>query len=324
MAVVFEDKTGNKAEIIRELHDLWSQMYRILGIRLGLSNEALRFAATLRSHTVQNRLLSEEDSVELLRGRGADPRTVVETAQWLLSVTRAVDSVASMERLSHAITRISQARLFAAAIALRSQEWDCKDNERIRRSWESVTFRIYGMYKKDARTAVGSYVRLSWMIMNEELSADDVVDGLRSIGDDYPIEEALSELRATDCYSTRKEEVRYFLWKYDEFLSTKNRQRFTNEQWDRIWRSSASDTIEHILPQSTEREHVHWLGNLLLLPPRLNSELNDRTPKEKTSAYGETGLLIAQEVAGYSGRWSKRAILEREDYLLEWAKEEWR
>ena len=323
MAVVFEAETGNNTEIIDELHGLWSEMYKVIGIRLGINNETLRFAATLRNSNVPNKLLSEGDSVELLRTRGAEPRTVVETAQWLLEVTKAVHSVASMERLSHTVTRISQARLLASSIVLCSRNWTTSDKERVLKRWENVTFRIYGMYKKDARTAVGSYVRLSWKIMNEGLSSDDVISELGTIGNDYPIEEAVSELRATDWYSTRRDEVRYLFWKYEESLARRNGQRFTNEQWDRIWRSSFSDTIEHILPQSTGKEHVHWLGNLLLLPPGLNSQLGAQTPKRKASSYRSTGLLIAEDAASYSGRWNKQTILEREDRLLEWAKQEW-
>jgi hypothetical protein len=323
MAVVFEAETGNQVEIIDELHDLWSKMYQVLGVRLGLSSEALRFAATLRSGSLPNRVLSEEDSVELFRASGEQPRDVVETAQWLLDVTREVDSIASMERLAHTVTRISQARLLASAILIRSRQWDESDKESVLTRWESVTFRIYGLHKKDARTAVGDYVRLSWKTINESLSASEVMDDLEAIGTDYPINEIVEELRVADWYSTRKDEVRYFLWKYEEYLAKENGQNFTNEQWDRIWKRSPAETIEHILPQSTGRDYVHWLGNLLLLPPGLNSKLGARGPKSKAEEYRKTGLLIADDVASYSGKWSKQKIVERGDRLLEWATQCW-
>lgn len=322
MAVVFEAETGNNREIIGELHRLWSEMYHTMGIRLGLSNETLRFAATLYSDNVPNRLLGEGDSVELLRARGSEPRTVVETAQWLLDVTKAVDRVASMERRSHTVTRISQARLLASAIFLCSQDWVANERDRVLTRWERVTFRIYGLYRKDARTAVGSYIRLSWKILNKGLSPADVIREIDTIGSEYPIDGALNEIRTIDWYSTRREEVRYLFWRYEEFLSKRSGQRFTNEQWDRIWRSSVADTIEHILPQSSGHDHVHWLGNLLLLPPGLNSQLGAQAPKVKATSYRRTGLLIADDAASYSGKWSKLKILEREDRLIEWAKQE--
>ncbi len=48
MAIVFEADTGNKSEIIDEVHQLWTNIYRCVGLRLGMSTESLRFAATLR------------------------------------------------------------------------------------------------------------------------------------------------------------------------------------------------------------------------------------------------------------------------------------
>ena len=40
MALVFESKqTDNKSEIIDEVHELWSEIYRIVGLRIGLSAE---------------------------------------------------------------------------------------------------------------------------------------------------------------------------------------------------------------------------------------------------------------------------------------------
>ena len=69
--------------------------------------------------------------------------------------------------------------------------------------------------------------------------------------------------------------------KFEEHFAEQIGQSFDNEQWTRIWEASVSDSIEHILPQSSEKQHVHWLGNLLLLPPRLNSKLRDLSPTNK-------------------------------------------
>ena len=49
MAIVFESDSGNSSETIDEVHQLWAQIYAHIGLRLGLSTESLRFAATLRS-----------------------------------------------------------------------------------------------------------------------------------------------------------------------------------------------------------------------------------------------------------------------------------
>ena len=194
-----------------------------------------------------------------------------------------------------------------------------------------MTFRIYGMFGKDARTAVGDYVRLAWSIARGRLSADQVLGRLSAIGAAFPITEAVSKLRATDCYTNWGEELRYFFHRYEEHLARKAGQSFDNEQWNRIWQSSAADSIEHIRPQSywrsagleTDPNDVHRLGNLLILPPRLNSKLGAKAPEEKANDYRKTGLLLVQEVAEQLAGWSWRLTIERENALLEWALREW-
>src|SRR5579863_3090238 len=49
MGIAFEHGSGNKAETIAELHGIWEGIYTTIGLRQGLSTEALRFAATLKS-----------------------------------------------------------------------------------------------------------------------------------------------------------------------------------------------------------------------------------------------------------------------------------
>ncbi|MBU1776989.1 MAG: HNH endonuclease family protein [Gammaproteobacteria bacterium] len=89
---------------------------------------------------------------------------------------------------------------------------------------------------------------------------------------------------------------------------------------------SPSESIEHILPKSKASEKFkHRLGNLVLLPPRLNSKLQADSPKNKAVSYRQTGLLIASEVADLIDKaaWNNAAIHDREETLLAWAKTEW-
>lgn len=331
MAVVFESTTGNKSEIIDEVHQLWTDIYRCAGLRLGLSTESLRFAATLRhAGYAPNRPLSEEDAAELLLNQSKQgPAKVVETTRWLKAVTEAVDQLLA-DRRKNAITKIAHARMVATAVYLRA-DFTKEEKARILRRWENVTFRIYGMFKKDARTAVGDYVRLAWRIVNGKLSVDDILQRLSRIGAGYPIAEAVKSLRERNCYTGWGEELRYFFHRYEEYLARQAGQKFNNEQWIRIWESNTADSIEHIRPQSywaslglaQYTDQVHRLGNLLILPPRLNSKLKDKSPVLKASEYTNTGLLVVQEVTGQLSDWSDRQIEERENGLLTWAIEEW-
>ena len=221
--------------------------------------------------------------------------------------------------------------MVATAVYLRT---DFAENERteVLRRWENVTFRIYGMFKKDSRSAVGDYVRLAWSIVKQQLSADRVIERLLDIGKNYPIADAVENLRGTNWYDYG-EDLRYFLHRYEEHLSKHAGQNFDNEQWNRIWATSASNSIEHIRPQSwwtsrgqeDDEGRMHGLGNLLLLPPRLNSKLKDKSASEKADAYTKTGLLIAQEVADLisTSGWTFEVMKEREDALLKWAYQEW-
>ena len=222
--------------------------------------------------------------------------------------------------------------MVATAVHLR-QDFTEGDKAKILNRWEKVTFRIYGMFRKDARWAVGDYVRLAWRIVNEELSSTETLKGLSEIGSKFPVEEAIENLRNANCYTYWGEELRYFLHRYEEHLSKEAGQNFDNEQWHRIWATNSARSIEHIRPQSwwtsrgkeSDEGRMHSLGNLVLLPPGLNSKLQDKPARKKVDAYTKTGLLIAQEVAGIvsTSGWKSRTMKEREAHLLEWAMQEW-
>ena len=331
MAIVF-DRAANKSEIIDMVHLLWTQIYDCVGLRLGLSTESLRFAATLRNPECPNRLLGQEDAALMLYDQSkGGPDQVIETTRWLKDVTTAVDQLVANRRMD-AVTTIVQARMLATALHLR-QDFTKHERDRVLRRWENVTFRIYGMFRKDARWAVGDYVRLAWRIVNEQLSPDEILGGLSEIGRKFPVNEAVENLRNTNCYAYWGDELRYFMHRYEEHLSKKAGQNFDNEQWGRIWATTSARSIEHIRPQSwwtsrgreSDEGRMHGLGNLLLLPPGLNSKLQDKPARKKVGAYTKTGLLIAQEVADVvsTDGWSLKTMKERETDLLEWAIQEW-
>jgi hypothetical protein len=202
MGSAFDLKKGKK-ELISELHNVWRDIYACVGLRLGMSSEALRFAATLRTEQPQNKPLGEEDAVEILHAQSQTPNDIVTTAQWLLAVTRACDKVRENPRLN-AVARIQQARLLAAAINLRT-DLAATDRAELFRLWENITFRIFGMLGNDARSAVGEYVRLAWTISNEKPKAKQIAAMLRNLGGKYLIQEAVDNLRNTDCYSDWQE-----------------------------------------------------------------------------------------------------------------------
>ncbi len=182
------------------------------------------------------------------------------------------------------------------------------------------------MLGNDARTRVGDYIRLAWRVVNEKLSAPSILMAIGQIGEEFKISDAVDNLRNSNCYEGWQSELRYFMFRYEEYLSRKQKLNFSNEQWEKIWLVSPSESIEHIWANSKAPEkYKHRLGNLLLLPPKLNSVLQDDPPKSKIAAYRKTGLLIAAEVADIieTDGWTAKSIEAREATLLEWATIEW-
>lgn len=324
MGAAFELKNANQSGVIKDLHRTWRDIYSVIGLRQGLSTEALRFAATLRAGSAPSRPLGEEGSVDALRSESTSAKDLRNVAGWLLSVTKASDSVIKDVRIN-AVTRISQARLLATAIHLRT---DLKANERklLLARWEKVSFRIYGMLGNDARKRVGDYVRLAWQVVNKTLSVKDIDLAIGEIGKDFPIDDAVAELQSANCYEGWENELRYLMFRYEEHLAWKQKLNFSNEQWAKIWMVSPSESIEHIWAQSKAPvKQMHRLGNLVLLPPKLNSKLQNKQPKDKVEDYRKTGLLIAGEVADLieKGGWNAKTIETREQAILDWARSEW-
>jgi hypothetical protein len=326
MGEAFQLPKVNNDGLIKELHTTWRDIYSVIGLRQGLSTEALRFAATLAKKSVPSRPLGEEDAVyalkELSMGEAANIRRV---SSWLLDVTKACDRVVASNRLN-AVTRISQARALAVAIHLRD-DLSKSEKEKLLSRWEKVTFRIYGMLGKDARTRVGDYVKLAWRVVNEKLAANGISKAIGDIGDGFPIDDAIEGLRNGNCYEGWQVELRYFMFKYEEFLSKKQGMNFKNDQWQKIWMASPSDSIEHIVPKSKAPEkQKHRLGNLVMLPPKLNSKLKDKPTKEKVGDYTRTGLLVAGRVSSIFAEgngWKREQIDKWEEELVSWAAREW-
>ncbi len=291
-----------------------------------MSSEALRFAATLKSTERLSRVQGEEAAVETLRDLAGDTvKGTIEVSNWILEVVKAVDKLLADKRRT-AVTKIAQARLLAVAIELSSMSNLQRDE--LLNAWENVTFRIFGMCRRDARTGVGFYVRLARKLFIEGMKHEDALNEIRALGaGDFAIKPAVEQLRSENTYEGSyegwEEELRYFMFRYEEHLAAKQGQTFSNEQWERIWADAPAKSIEHISPQSKGRSYVHRLGNLVLLPPQLNSKLGDMDLSKKATEYEKTGLLIAAELKPALRKWTSASVNKREEALLGWATQEW-
>ncbi|MDE0323422.1 MAG: DUF262 domain-containing HNH endonuclease family protein [Candidatus Poribacteria bacterium] len=325
MEAAFQADQGNSNEHIDELHEIWGNFYRTVGLREGIDSEAFTFAATLRSSV--SKVISEEDAVgRLIRQVGGSVAKTIEISGWLLKVVNTVNRL--YEEMRQPIIKVQHARLLAISIMLR--DFPEVEERKLLNLWEKTSFLIFGLYRKDARNEKGNFIRLACEIQNNlDLSSDDISKKIRRLSADYnfDIDVAYDLLYMTDCYNRWEPELRYLLCRYEEHLSQKRGQTFSNEQWNRIWQESPSRSIEHISPQSSYRnyDHRHRLGNLLILPPQLNSQLGDKPPESKVDDYQRTGLLIAADVAETIKKdgWGEEEIGSREDDILDWISSEY-
>lgn len=334
MGVVFE-QVDNSQEMINDLHNIWGDIYQELGLFKSIGSEALRFTATLWLKSEQNRVLNEEDSLETFRQAALEePNLAIEISKQILDISCLLKKLhADLER--SAVTKIAHARLLAVVLMKKYP-----DDEYLMEQWERVSFRIFGLYRKDSRTKIGDYVRLATKVNADTLSAFEVMRGLLELGEQYDASEAAEQLRKANCYENWQEELRYFFYARERWLLQQNNNKNKNIGWDKIWLASAASTVEHIYPQSADdgiwkdpetKENsepserlCHWLGNLTLLPPDVNSSLGRKLYLEKIQVYRQQGLQILDEIIEKAPeKWEQDSIEQREEELIEWAAERW-
>jgi len=337
MGIAFEKCGKAKDSHIKELHENWKKIYQFMGKKMVPGQEILRFSATSDIQTKPSDTLSEEESLEWFRKVcEKNPNKVTSVSQCLLNVAEKLENLYKDPR-REAVTKIVQARLLAISILL-ADGLKPKEKDSLLSIWEKLTFRIFGMYGKDARTKRGDFTKLAWDIVNSNLTEKQIADYLKDMGEEYPIDEAVKQLsKERNCYNSWEEELRYFLFRYEEYLVKQEGSSIDYAIWGKIWNDSAYSTIEHIYPQEpgqgwggkmgrgrdTIQNNVNRLGNLLLLPPGKNSEAYNKSFQEKKEIYAKIPLRIIQQVVKLND-WNKKTIDERELNLLEWAKQEWR
>lgn len=344
MRKVFEDNQGNKDEHIDEIHKIWGKIYKTLGplhkvasdiaLRENISSEVLRFAATLEAGKAPSQPFGEKQSVNRLMKICQSTSEAIEVSNWLLDVTNACYKLLNdMKSSKKAVAKNVQARLLGVAIILR--ECSPEEKKELLEQREKTTFRIFSLCGTEARKEKGAYIQLAWKTLNDpEFNTDDTLTELKNLGANYDIEEALSDNK--DCYTRWSEELRYLLYRYEEHLAEQRGVRLNNRQWQSIWDDSASNTIEHIFPQSSgssmpldpgqDDVFVHRLGNLMLLPPDDNSRAGGQEPKAKIDVYRGTSLLLAEEVADLIEKedgWGIEQIQAREQRLMKWIFDTW-
>jgi hypothetical protein len=336
MGIAFEKCGKAKDNHIKELHENWKKIFQCVGKKLIATDEILRFTATLEDKNQPSETLSSEESLALFRAEcEKSPNQVLAVAESLFNMAERLEELYKDPR-REAVTKITHARLLATSISL-ADHLSVQERDELLLLWEKITFRIFGMFCRDARTKRGDFTKLAWAIKNNKPSKVSIAKELERIGSEFPIDVAITQLtRERNCYDGWGDELRYFLYRYEEHLVKEAGGAIDRPIWEAIWNNSAYSTIEHIFPQNpgqawggkigrgrdTIINNVHRLGNLLLLPPGENSKASNKSFKEKKIIYKRFPMRLSRDVEKVSD-WNKKAIDGREKALLSWAKKEW-
>jgi len=141
-------------------------------------------------------------------------------------------------------------------------------------------------------------------------------------------------LKEEKSYGIWNSELRYFLYHYEKELSKNQNFYFSEKNWDVIWSKNIDNTIEHIYPQQDSDNwkgkviknkdyYRHVLGNLILLPSRLNSKASNSDFKTKVEIYNSSDINAAKEIGQLYSDWDYQKINTRTEHLIKFAQSFW-
>jgi hypothetical protein len=333
--------TAQQAEI-ESLQSIWGKIYSEIAKQDIPGDEILRITATLFYGPGHGKPRSADESLELVRKECKLANSPTQISERLLGVASKLGELYDNIQLG-AVTDILQARLLAVAIKSATGVNE-DERKKLLEQWERVSFRIFGLLGRDARTKVGDYVRIGYRIMTNDIEVrtyNQMMGELHSLGLDFPIEIAVKDgLIGQDFYES-PDACRYLLWNYEEHLAQSSGPGATFDEQERttIWKQRASDSIEHVFPQTPGpgwegkmqipgqpeeaiQHNVGRIGNLILLPTVLNSEAQARPFREKKELYARHQLRMISEITARED-WGLESINEREEIIANWAKNRW-
>ena len=338
MGIAYDAINHNREERIDELHKLWGEIYTTIGIRKVPGHEILRFTATLMHNDTQSRIISAEDSLEFFRNYCTkNPKLITKVTLLFLEVAQKLEKLNGNRRLQ-AVTEIIHARFLALALLL-SKYLEEDERQNLLKIWEKVTFRIFGLARKDGRNGVGEYTKLAQNIYNNNIENHQLAEKLEELGEKHPINNVIKELGKSNRYNGWENELRYLLYRYEEFLAEKRGSEINEEIWEKVWQKTPNQTIEHIFPQKPGKNkdwmgklgkgkdaienNVNRLGNLILLPDKLNLEASNKKFKDKKDIYKRYDRLRLLDEIVRKSDWNIDKIDERERRLIRWIKKTW-
>lgn len=337
MGVLFE-KNATSVQI-SEMHQIWSSIYKEMGLEQELGEMAMRFLALLQNNN--NSIKSEEESALELYEKCKDDTVEV------LNISREIDQLIKdmkqlrKEVISDVLLKIQHSRFLA--LCIQKSQFTPKEKKNLTSAWEKTTFKIFGLERRDSRFYKGDFISLGKKIYkgktdsNQNLSFKEALARINELSKDCKIAEAVEDIKKLDIYNNWAEEFKYIMYQREIELAG-SVKRIATKTWKEIWLTSAIDSIEHIMSQSSpnavnsfqdeKRNKIfkHRLGNLLVINKYKNSALHAIIEAvDKTPYYND--LFIEKEVAEIlrkEKKWDKKIIQAREEQLCQWIINKWK
>lgn len=341
MQIIYENTDREAArEIANENLKIWKDIYHEIGIKNFSGTELLRFTATLINENEISKTLSAEDSMEAIKEYVNNRPEKVLDLSHKLKETAVILNTLYKNNVLNAVTSIAHARLLYVAIEA-NENLPRKDKNTLIEKWEKMTFKIFGLARKDSRTEVGNYTRLAYKIYNNFLeSFSEILYAMNEIENDtkYSIDLIAEQIyRDSDCYTSWEKELRYLLYKYEQYLVNQSNSNLNEVSWSNIWNNTPHKTIEHIMPQTMNlfwkgkvgsgkdkyQNTINRIGNFTLLPGNKNSELSNSAFEEKKSVYKKSNLNIMQSIISEKD-WDSITIDKRSRLIADFVKEHWK
>lgn len=319
MQIVFKE---DSQDMIKEIHDRWAKIYRTIGT-YNLESDILRFTATLY-HGLTKPPGEDRARKILLDETKSDAEMILKTTiNQLEGVTQALVDIEDND-LWTASTPTQPIKFVIVAIKLSDLSDAEKDN--LCDLCIKIGFIAFTLGNIEAKGWLQEFVQLAHKIQDEAMPVDAIECSMRDIVNDidnkhpHIREDIMKNVTENDWY---RQALHYLLYKYEADLTREKRRAFNDRNLNIILKYSKEDTIEHITPQSSGWSYINHVGNLFLLPPKVNAKLRDKNPKEKADEYRGTGFLMADEIIPHLGRWNKKVVSKRSSKIAKWACEEW-
>lgn len=327
MGIAFDPAKGKPDRaVVGELHTVWKNIFSSIAKNRGVGLESVRIAAALCLDEPRSKLIGEDESLTFLtEWCGRSPKKALDLSRLILNIVKAEAVIAADRDFSEA-ARISSARFVGVALLLK--ELPAARRDALLEMWSKVSFRIYGLARRDARYRVGKFLKLGWTLYRSSRTDAEVRAEFVDIANSEGLREAVTQfLNEHDAYSDRSS-VRYFLYRYELFLAKKLGRNISKAAWNAVWSREATDSIEHVSPQSDKNAeaYCHRLGNLTVLTQTDNSSANARPPTQKVTTYKGSGFLCTEEVAEQIAKergWKERSVEVRTERLKAFALDEW-